>query len=88
MPKGSPNKVRLNVELTDEDLFMAIKVAAVHRREPLRVIVTEALEQWLERQEDEDDRRVIAEREHEESIPWEEAKRLMQEARIAQGDQT
>lgn len=86
MARNGPGQARLNVELMDEPLFDAIKIAAIRRHQPLRLIVKEALEQWLERQEDEDDRRVIEERRNEERVPWEQVKAEMRRAREAQDE--
>jgi len=46
MAKGT----RITVDLGDEELFKAIKFAAVEQGKPVREIVIEALRQWLDRQ--------------------------------------
>lgn len=45
MAKGT----RITVDLGDEELFKAIKFAAVEQGKPVREIVIEALRQWLDR---------------------------------------
>ena len=47
MGKGA----RMTIDLGSEELLKAIKIAAVERGEPVRVIVIEALKQWLERRQ-------------------------------------
>jgi 16S rRNA C1402 N4-methylase RsmH len=45
MAKGT----RITVDLGNEELLKAVKIAAVERGKSLREIVIEALQQWLER---------------------------------------
>jgi len=45
MAKGT----RITVDLGSEELLKAIKIAAVEQGRPIREIVIEALQQWLER---------------------------------------
>jgi len=45
MAKGT----RITVDLGNEELFKAIKIAAVKQGKPVREIVIEALRQWLDR---------------------------------------
>jgi hypothetical protein len=47
MAKGT----RITVDLGNEELLKAIKIAAVEQGKPLREITAEALQQWLERKE-------------------------------------
>jgi hypothetical protein len=47
MAKGT----RITVDLGSEELLKAMKIAAVEDGEPIRVIVIEALKEWLERRE-------------------------------------
>jgi len=47
MAKGT----RITVDLGSEELLKAVKIAAVEDAEPIRVIVMEALKEWLERRE-------------------------------------
>lgn len=63
-----------------------MRYACVGRDMTMQDLVVTAVREWLERVEDEDDRRVIRERENEDSVTWEDAKRLMQEGRLAKGD--
>lgn len=75
---------RLTVEISDRDLLRAVKHASVDTNKPLKDIVSEALRDWLDRQEDEDDQRVIEERRNQETVPWEQVKAEMQQARATQ----
>ena len=43
---------RMTVIFEDEALYTAVKVEAARRNRPLKDIVTEALREWLEAQED------------------------------------
>ena len=43
---------RMTVLFDDEELYTAVKVEAVRRNQPLRAIVTVALREWLELEED------------------------------------
>lgn len=43
---------RMTVLFDDEALYTAVKVEAARRNLPLKVLVTEALREWLETQED------------------------------------
>ncbi len=45
MAKGT----RITVDLGSEELLKAIKIAAVEQGKPIREIVIEALQQWIER---------------------------------------
>ncbi len=52
MAKGT----RITVDLGDEELLKAVKIAAVEQGKPVREIVIEALKQWLERRKTPGDR--------------------------------
>ncbi len=43
---------KMTVIFEDEDLYTAVKVEAARRNRPLKQLVTEALREWLEDQED------------------------------------
>lgn len=43
---------RMTVLFEDENLYTAVKVEAARRNRPLKDLVTEALREWLEGQED------------------------------------
>ncbi len=43
---------RMTVIFEDEALYTAVKVEAVRKNRPLKDVVTEALREWLETQED------------------------------------
>ncbi|MBI2911059.1 MAG: hypothetical protein HYY05_02875 [Chloroflexi bacterium] len=67
---------KLTVEMPDHALYRALKHAAVDRGVPLREIVTQALREWLERQEQEADLAAFAEADAEGGppLPWEQFK--------------
>lgn len=69
-----PNKTKLSVELDDPSLHRALKAAAAERGTTMRDVVVQALREWLERQEEEEDIAAIREVEDSETIPWEQAK--------------
>lgn len=48
--------MKVTLDIGDEALYRAIKVEAARLDRTVRAIVEEALEQWLERLEDEEDR--------------------------------
>ena len=48
MAKGT----RITVDLGNEELLKAIKIAAIDRGKSIREITTEAFQEWLERRED------------------------------------
>ena len=75
--------VRLTVTLSDPALYRAIRHAAIERDRPVREIVAEALREWLERQEEQEDLAAIAEAEGKPTIPWEQVKAEMQAMRLA-----
>jgi len=52
-----------------------VKVLAAYQGRPLRDVVTEALRDWVEKQEELEDLADIAEVEHEPQVSLEEAKR-------------
>ena len=66
--------VKLTVLLDDRNLYRALRHAAVQRDQSLRHIVAEALQEWIERQEEREDLAAMVEVESDEMIPWEEAK--------------
>jgi plasmid stability protein len=47
--------MKVTIAFTDDELYQAIRVRAVHAGRPIRDIVEEALGQWLETQEDAED---------------------------------
>ncbi|MDO8669848.1 MAG: hypothetical protein Q7O66_00245 [Dehalococcoidia bacterium] len=48
-------RLRVTLDLDDPDLYKAIRHAAIERDVPVRVIVVEALNKWLEELEAEED---------------------------------
>lgn len=77
---------RLTIVISDSKLLRAVEHASSSINKPIDDIVLEALRDWLERQEDEDDRRVIQERLDQETVPWEQVKAEMEQARAAKGE--
>lgn len=64
MAKGT----RITVDLGNEELLKAIKIAAIDRGKSIREITTEAFQEWLERREaleDKEDLRAMMEAESE-----------------------
>ncbi|HET9477660.1 MAG TPA: hypothetical protein VFP63_09245 [Dehalococcoidia bacterium] len=53
---------RMTVVFDDEELYTALKVEAARRHVPARNIVEEAVREWMELQEDLEDRAVYEER--------------------------
>lgn len=60
---------KLTVELQDEALYKAVKHASVDFGMPAREIVAQALRDWLEQKENEEDLRAMAEAEDDEVTP-------------------
>ena len=73
--------MKITVSLKDKELYRAIRHAAIERDKTLREIVIEALQEWLERQEEQEDLAAIAQAEGEETLPWDQVKAEMREAR-------
>jgi len=48
-------KAKITVDLGDDELYQAIKIAAIEHKSSLRQVVIEALIEWLKRQEDIED---------------------------------
>ena len=73
---------KVTVVFEDEFLYRALKVHAAADGRTLRDIISEAMEQWLEQQEDREDAVLAAAamREPGESIPWEVVKAEQQVA--------
>jgi len=53
--------MKVTFDIADETLYRAIKVEAARIDRPIREIVEEALAQWLERREEEEDREAALE---------------------------
>ena len=53
---------RMTVIFDDEELYTALKVEAARRHRPAKEIVSEAVREWLEGQEDKEDLEVARER--------------------------
>jgi hypothetical protein len=64
MAKGT----RITVDLGDEELLKAIKIAAIEQGKSIRKITTEAFQEWLQRREaleDKEDLKAMTEAENE-----------------------
>ena len=48
-------RTKITVDLGDDELYRAIKIAAIERRSSLRQVVIEALKDWLRHQEELED---------------------------------
>ncbi|MBI2304012.1 MAG: hypothetical protein HYU86_04615 [Chloroflexi bacterium] len=68
----SPKGTKITVDLWDEALYKAVKIAAVEHGTSLRGIVVEALRDWLRRQEEEEDLAAYEEAKGDETRPYEE----------------
>ena len=66
---------RITVDLASERLYRAVRVLAAGQGRPLRDVVAEALRDWVEKQEELEDLAAIADVEHDELVPLEEARR-------------
>ena len=78
----SEQPVKLTVTLNDRALYRAIRHMAIERERPVREIVAEALREWLERQEEQEDLAAVAEAEGEPTIPWEQVRAEMHNSRL------
>jgi len=73
--------VTLMVRVNNSALAHAIHTLAAEQKRPVDEIVDEALRDWLEHQEELEDLAAIAEVEGEPTIPWEQVKEEMRQAR-------
>jgi predicted transcriptional regulator len=71
----------LTVRVTNNAVAYAITTLAAEQNRSVEGIVEEALRAWLERQEELEDLAAIAEVEGEPTIPWEQVKEEMRQAR-------
>lgn len=70
---------KITVILDNDELYTALKIQAAKANRRIKEIITEALEDWLQFQEDAEDA-AFAEKamaEGGENIPWEQVKREM-----------
>lgn len=69
---------KVTVVFEDDELYTAVKVEAARLNRPLKDIVREALEAWLQAQEDVADallaREALAEYQEKGGLPWEEVR--------------
>ena len=77
-----PAEVRVTVD--DPALARAVQQIVAEQARPLRDVVGEALREWLERQEEQEDLAAIAEADGDETVPWEQVKAKLRAARDAQ----
>ena len=63
-------KAKITIDLGDDELYKAIKIAAVQQRASLRQVVIEALKDWLKSQEDKEDLEDYRETKGEPSRPF------------------
>lgn len=71
----------LTVRVENNAIAYAVTTLAVEQRRSVEEIVEEALRAWLEHQEELEDLAAIAEVEGEPTIPWEQVKEEMRQAR-------
>ena len=71
----------LTIRVEDEPLSRAISWIVAERNRSVPDIVAEALRQWLDRQEEQEDLAAIAEAEGNTTFRWDEVKAEMREAR-------
>ena len=74
----------LTVSLPDPASYVALQQAADERSISVEMMVAEAVREWLERRELDEDLMAIDEVEGEETVPWEEVRAEMREARMNQ----
>ncbi len=79
--KEGPIKVTLTLD--DARLYRAVRHLAIEQGRPVRAVVAEALEQWVEAREEEQDLRAMAEAEGDELVPWEEVEHALDAAEAA-----
>lgn len=69
---------KVTVVFEDDDLYTALKVQAARLNRPLKALVAEALEVWLEAEEEVEDiaafREAMAEYREKGGIPWEDVR--------------
>lgn len=75
-----PRGAKITVDIGDRDLYRAVRHAAVERDLSLREVVIEALEEWLERQEEMLDLAAVRAARDEPTVSWDEMKQQIREA--------
>jgi len=75
----------LTVRVGNNAVAYAITTLAAEQNRSVEEIVEEALRAWLERQEELEDLAAVAEVEGEPTIPWEQVKEEMRQARANSG---
>lgn len=73
--RGQINGTRITVDLKSERLYRAVRVLAAAQGRPLRDVVSEALRDWIEKQEELEDLAAIEATKDEELVPLEDARR-------------
>jgi plasmid stability protein len=84
---------KVTVIFDDDDLYTALKVQAARSNRPLKALITDALEAWLEAEEELEDasayREAMAEHREKGGVPWEDvrarARALLVERRQSSG---
>ena len=71
---------KITVDIGNRDLYRAVRHAALERDMSLREVVIEALEEWLERQEEMLDLAAVRAARDEPAVPWDELKRQLRAA--------
>ncbi len=72
---GQIKGTRITVDLGSERLYRAVRVLAAAQGRPLRDVVSEALRDWIEKQEELEDLAAIEEVKDDELVPLEDARR-------------
>lgn len=69
---------KVTIVFEDDDLYTALKVQAARWNRPLKALVAEALEVWLEAEEEVEDiaafREALAEYREKGGVPWEDVR--------------
>ena len=81
----SVNHPTSRVAVDDPELYRAIQQAAADRCQPMSMLVAQALREWLEREEEQDDLAAIAEAEGDEVVPWDHVKAERRRTRAVVG---
>ncbi len=72
---GQIKGTRITVDLGSERLYRAVRVLAAAQGRPLRDVVSEALRDWIEKQEEVEDLAAIEATKDDELVPLEDAPR-------------
>lgn len=75
----------VSIRVSDNSLVRAIEAVAAARQQPTGEMVNEALREWLERQEEQEDLAAIAEADDDPTDSWEEVKAALRARRAVAG---